>query len=357
MIEIDGSLKSGSGTILRDAVSFAVLVGQELRLTRIRARRKKPGLRPQHLKAVEACAELCGGRFEGGKVGSDAITFHPGQVLRGGNFTWNIGTAGSTTMLAMTLLPLALFAGKPSVHTIVGGLFQDFAPSAFHFKHVLLPVLRQMGADAELEILQPGYVPHGQGRIRLSASPLQQPLLPLRLTDSGRVQEIRGIALASRLSERRVAERMAEECRRELERAGFTAGVEILEDSPQQPAFERAAAQAGAALALWARTSTGCLLGADMAGAPRRSSEFIGRRTARSLVEDLQSAAAADRHLADQVIPYAALAEGSSELIIPRATDHIESRIWLVQDILGAEARLEDRWMTVRGIGRRREQG
>ena len=49
MIHIDGGQKSGSGTIVRFAVGLATLLGEELHLTNIRAKREKPGLRPQHL--------------------------------------------------------------------------------------------------------------------------------------------------------------------------------------------------------------------------------------------------------------------------------------------------------------------
>ena len=142
MIEIDGSHKSGSGTIVRDAVSLATLTGQELRLTNIRARRDKPGLRPQHLKGIEACSQICQGKLEGAKVGAREIRFKPGEKISGGDF--DIGTAGSTTMLVSILLPVALFAKGASTYRITGGLFQDFAPSAYHLKYVLFPILKQM---------------------------------------------------------------------------------------------------------------------------------------------------------------------------------------------------------------------
>jgi RNA 3'-terminal phosphate cyclase (ATP) len=352
MIDIDGSLESGSGTIVRDAVGFAILTRRSLHLTNIRYRREKPGLRPQHLKALKASEALCGGRLEGGRVGSKEIVFHPGPTIKGGSFTWDIGTAGSTTMLVSTLLPLALFAERGSTHTVIGGLFQDFAPSAFHMLHVLLPTLRAMGAETQLEILQPGYVPRGQGRVRFSATPLRGPLRPWERTDPGEVRKISGVSLASRLAEREVAARMARECRGELKKSGFDIDLQVVEDEPASPAFEKPAVQPGAALAIWAHTSGGCILGADMAGARRRTSERIGRATARELVEDLESKASVDRHLADQVIPFAALAKGTSRFRIPRMTDHVASRLWLVKEMLGAGFRVEGETVVIRGIGR-----
>ncbi len=130
---------------MRTAVALAALLSEDLFLYNIRAKRDKPGLRPQHLRAVRAVAGLCGGSVDGAAVGSMELYFHPGKELRGGEHTWDIGTAGSTTMLALTVLPVAAFADRPSRFRVRGGLFQDFAPSAFHTQHVLLPTLKHMG--------------------------------------------------------------------------------------------------------------------------------------------------------------------------------------------------------------------
>ncbi len=110
MIYVDGAQKSGSGTIVRLASGLATLLGEELHLTNIRAGREKPGLRPQHLKAIQALQQICQGSLDGGEIGSREIRFRPGREIEGGYYEWDIGTAGSTTLLAMTLLPAACFA-------------------------------------------------------------------------------------------------------------------------------------------------------------------------------------------------------------------------------------------------------
>ena len=93
MIEIDGNQKSGSGTIVRDVVPFSILVGQEIHLKNIRAKRDNPGLRPQHLKAIEASAQICRGQLEGAAIDSMEIRFKPQGPIKGGEFDWDIGTA------------------------------------------------------------------------------------------------------------------------------------------------------------------------------------------------------------------------------------------------------------------------
>jgi len=356
MLEIDGSQKSGSGTIVRDAVPFSALVGKELYIKNIRAKRDKPGLRAQHLKGIEASAQICQGQFDGAKIGSREIRFNPGEVIRGGEFNWSIGTAGSTTMLALSVIPLALFADGPSTYNITGGLFQDFAPSVYHLKYVLLPILKGMGVNIDLEIIQPGYVPQGNGQIKVKVIPLKDRLKPLISVAQGTIAEIKGIALSSLLKERKVSARMARECQSKLNAKGYDSKIEIVYDSEEYPCYQRASIQAGATLAIWAHTDTGCLIGSDMAGALGRTSEFIGKQVAKNLIEDLVSGATADRHLADQLIPFTALAEGWSAYLIPKMTEHIEARLWLVEKILGAQTEVKNNLVRIKGIGYGREK-
>jgi RNA 3'-terminal phosphate cyclase (ATP) len=342
MLHLDGRSFSGSGTIVRFGVPLAALAGQDLHLTHIRARRDPPGLRPQHLTAVEAVTQVCQGTLEGGTVGSQALLFRPGRLPQGGHFQWDIGTAGSTTMLALALLPVAAFAQGPQTLHLTGGLFQDFAPSAFHLQHALLPLLRHMGLHADLRIVRPGYVPRGGGSLVLTVEPVHGTLRPLMLRERGETLRYWGLALASHLQQRQVSQRMATACQQVLDRQGVHAEFRLLDDTT--------APQAGAALALFAE-GTNTLLGADQAGAPRRSAEAIGRFVARALLDDLASGATVDRHLADQLIIFAALAAGTSVLRLPQITDHVPTNLWLVETILGAHVHLEDHQLSIQGIG------
>lgn len=347
LIELDGSLKSGSGTIVRVAASLACLLGLPLRLTNIRARRPNPGLRHQHLAAVRALAELCEGSLEGDAVGSRQLVLRPGRVLRGGSYGWDIGSAGSTTMMAMSLLPLASFAEAACRFRITGGLFQDFAPSALHMQRVLLPTLARMGVRAELSIERPGYVPQGGGVIEVMVRPVEGVIVPLTLPRRrGAVKTVGGLALSSHLEERQVSRRMADACAAVLAGGGLRPRIELINDAT--------AAQAGAALAVWAESEDGCLLGADRAGAPRRSSESVGRSVGRALLADLESGASVDRHLADQLVVFAALAEGESTYSVPAVSEHLETNLWLAETVAGASGRVEGNVVRTAGIGYRR---
>lgn len=342
MLYLDGGSFSGSGTIVRFGVSLAALAGQVLHLTNIRARRRPPGLRPQHLKAVEAVTQLCQGALQGGTIGSQELVFRPGGLPQGGRFQWDIGTAGSTTMLALALLPLAAFAQAACTFRLTGGLFQDFAPSAFHLQHALLPLLGRMGLHAELRIVRPGYVPSGGGQIELTVEPVAEGLRPLTMLQQTGELRYWGMALSSHLEQRQVSQRMAQSCRQVLTQQGLRADIRVLHDDT--------APQAGAALALFAEGAT-VLVGADRAGALRRSAESIGRFVAHALLEDLHSEATVDRHLADQLIIFAALAHGTSELRIPQVTDHVHTNLWLVETIVGAKTHLDGRHLRIQGVG------
>jgi RNA 3'-terminal phosphate cyclase (ATP) len=246
-------------------------------------------------------------------------------------------------MLAYTLIPLALFAKVPSHFSIHGGLFQDFAPSFFHMQRVLIPVLQKMGASIELTMVRPGFVPRGEGQIEMAIYPLSGLLMPFSVTDPGKVSQIEGVALASHLEKERVAYRMANHSQTILRAKGYEANIEILED--------KTSVQKGAALFLRAQTDKGCFLGADQAGKLGRRSEAIAGFVTAVLLEDLATKATTDRHLADQLILFAALARGKTRFVIPRLTDHIESNLWLVEKILGAATNRKGNFLQIEGIG------
>ena len=343
MLEVDGSLYSGSGTIVRQAVAFSGLTGKAIRILNVRIKRPKPGLRRQHAQAVEAICQLVDGTTEGATVGSREFVFRPGKPQRSPHYMWDIGSAGSTTALALAVLPVLAFAPAPVSIELRGGLFQDFAPSFYHIEHVLLSLLTRMGMAVSVRMERPGYVPSGQGIWHLSATPVTNRLQPLILDQAGVVKKIWGIALSSRLRERSVSDRMAETATRAFSVAGYQADIEVLYDDN--------ALQAGAGLAAFADLSGGARIGSDRAGALRRSSEAIGKYVARQLLEDLQTGATLDRYASDQIIPLAALAAGESRFRIPRVSEHIESNAWLSREFLGAEVKIQGHELVVNGVG------
>jgi RNA 3'-terminal phosphate cyclase (ATP) len=341
MIDIDGSQHSGSGSIVWQAAAYAALTGRPVRVRNARARRRSPGLHPQDLRAIQAMRDLVGGSIAGAEVGSQSFEFRPGNAEPAGRYAWDIGTAGSATMLALSVLPVLAFRGQGAEAEIRGGLFQDFAPSVFHLQHVILPMLAEMGLAAEIEMIRPGYVPAGEGIIRVAVPAGMWPLRPL-VPRRGRLPaRVWGISLASHLDDRHVAARMAAAARTVLDAANISAEIAERSDST--------AAQAGAAFALFAEFIGGTWLGADGAGAPHRPAERVGAGVAGRLLEQVDSGATIDRHASDQVIPFSSLAAGTSRFQVSCITEYAETAGWLASLFLDAEVRAEGHTLVIHG--------
>jgi RNA 3'-terminal phosphate cyclase (ATP) len=182
MIHIDGAEGEGGGQILRSALALAIHTQQPFRISRIRANREKPGLMRQHLTAVKAAAEICTGVAEGAELGAQELVFRPGP-LRGGRYSFAIGTAGSCTLVLQTVLPALLMASEASEVVISGGTHNRGSPPFDFLQRAFLPLLARMGAAVEIELLQPGFYPRGGGQIRARITPAR--LMPLGLHERG----------------------------------------------------------------------------------------------------------------------------------------------------------------------------
>jgi len=333
MLEIDGSIKSGSGTMLRLSVAFSAITGQPLHMFNIRAKRSNPGLRPQHLEAVLTAAKLCRARVEGARVGSMEITFEPGPI-EGGTVRAEIGTAGSIPMLIMTILPICIFAKSP-VRVLIdkGGTDVRHSPTINYMRFVFLPVLARMGVKARIRVLRYGYYPRGMGAAELSVQPVRA-LKPLVLEEFGSVEEVRGISVCTFLEERKVADRQAKAARKILAKEGLEADIEVIYDRSNP-------VQRGSSIVLWAKTDRGVILGSDAIGELGKPAEQVGREAAEGLLAELRARATADVHMADMLVPYVALAEGRSAYLTRGLTDHLDANIWLAEKILGVKFRIQ----------------
>jgi RNA 3'-terminal phosphate cyclase (ATP) len=179
MIEVDGSQGEGGGQVLRTSLSLAALAGFPLRIVNIRAGRKKPGLRKQHLTAVSATAEIVSAEVAGASLGSQELTFTP-QKPQGGEYVFDIGTAGSTCLVFQTILWPLLFAQQESRVELIGGTHNPMAPSFDFLARTFLPLLSRMGAQVSLQLKKHGFYPKGGGRLIAEISPLRT-LQPIAL--------------------------------------------------------------------------------------------------------------------------------------------------------------------------------
>lgn len=328
-MEIDGSQKSGSGTILRQSIALASILGEPLHIYNIRQKRGQPGLRPQHLEAVLTAAKLCNAETKGAKLGSQELFFKPSDVI-GGEIHAEIGTAGSIPMLLLTILPICAFAKRVvSITVRKGGTDVRHAPTINYLKHLLLPTLERMGLETSLTVRKYGYYPKGMGEVFLEVQPCQN-LSSLCLEEFGTLEELRGVSVCTFLADRRVAERQAIAANKYLETRGFIAEIQVMNDRSNP-------LQKGSSLVVWAKTSASALLGGDSIGELRKPSEVVGKEAAENLFKEIKSQATVDVHLADILVPYVALAEGKSVYLTRAITDHLDTNIWLAEQILGVK--------------------
>ncbi|MBX5327814.1 MAG: RNA 3'-terminal phosphate cyclase [Candidatus Bathyarchaeota archaeon] len=329
MIEIDGSQKSGSGTILRLSVALAAILGQPLHIYNIRQNRPQPGLRPQHLEAVLTAARLCDAELKGAELNSRELWFNPKKV-KGGKIEAEIGTAGSIPMLLLTVFPICAFAEKTvHLHVTKGGTDVSHAPTVNYVRFVLLPTLKRMGIDAFLTVQRYGYYPKGMGEVTVNVEPCKSPK-PFYAGNFGKIKAIRGVSVCTFLAERKVAERQAKVATDYLREKGYTADIQIVNDKSNP-------LQKGSSLVLWAETNTNAYIGADAIGELRKTSEAVGKEAAEKLYVEVAAKPTVDVHLADMLIPYMALAKGKSAYLTRAVSDHLETNIWLVEKILGVK--------------------
>jgi len=329
LIEIDGSQKSGSGTILRLSVALAAIIGETLHIYNIRQNRPQPGLRPQHLEAVLTAARLCGAELKGAELDSRKLWFKPGKI-KGGKVEAEIGTAGSIPMLLMTVLPLCVFAENTvHLHVSKGGTDVSNSPTINYVRNVFLPTLKRIGINANLTVHKYGYYPKGMGEVTIIVEPCKS-LKPLVLEDFGKLKSVEGVSVCTFLAERKVAERQAKAANDYLKEKGYTAEIQIINDRSNP-------LQKGSSLALYAETHTGVILGADAIGEFRKTSETVGREAAEKLYAEISAEPTVDVHLADMLVPYVALAEGRSAYLTRTVSEHLDTNIWLAEKILGVK--------------------
>ncbi len=337
MIILDGSQGEGGGQIVRSAVTLSCITGQAVRVEKVRAGRKTSGLRPQHVAAVRAAAELCDAATEGVKVGSTAITFAPRAEVRSGVYEWAIGTAGSAALLLQTvLLPLALAEG-PSEVRAHGGTHVPRSPSGHYLRDVYAPALLELGADVEVYVRAYGWTPEGGGTLTAYTGGGAH-LHGVEMRERGALERVFGVAVGCNLPAH-IPQRMANRARNLL--APHLAGAP-LDIRPQRVR----SVSTGAGIFLAAEYSNG-RGGVGVLGKRGMPSEVVAERAVQALLAFHDSGAAVDRHLADQLILPLALATGPSVLHAEAITSHCRTQAAVVGAFLPRAIHLNEQTQTI----------
>jgi len=351
VIEIDGSMGEGGGQILRYSLALSAVLLKPVHIYNIRAKRSNPGLRPQHLTGVKALAEITKAEVKGASVGSKEIWFYP-KIRRGGHYRFNIGTAGSTTLVIQAILPALLYADRDSVVEIIGGTDVPWSPPVDYIKNVFLPLLNRIGIEAYIEVKRRGHYPRGGGHVVLKVKKLSSKIKPINVVERGRILEIRGHSHCVKLPSH-IAIRQAKSAESILVRElGIKPKTTLEYYAPNKDPH----LGPGSGIVLWAICEKS-ILGSDALGAKGKPAERVGEEAATKLIEELNTGMAFDRHMGDMLIPYASLAEGESLFGVSKLTLHtltalMVTKIFLPElkyEIIGREG--EPAKIRVKGVG------
>jgi len=335
MIQVDGSFGSGGGQVLRTAVGLSALVQKPCRVFNIRSKRPNPGLREQHLQAVLAVSELCGGKVEGAEIGSTQIEFYPGEI-KSRELSIAVSTAGSVGLvLQAVLIPAVGF--DLSVRIRGGATYGRWAVPVAYLQNVLSPLLRQMGYRLTIDILREGFYPRGGAEVEVRT--VHAVLRPLEILDKGKIISVTGLSVASEsLRRKNVAERQAHSASKVLS--------DYFKTGPRIEVQYSPSLCPGSGIQLWLETERS-LLGSSGLGEPGKRAEEVGRKAAEELISEYEGGAV-DSHAADQLLPYLALAGG--KIRVKQITDHCRTNAFVIRKFLPVKFRIGEKTIEVEKI-------
>jgi len=295
---LDGAMGEGGGQILRSALALSLVTGRALRIDRIRARRRKPGLLHQHLAAVEAARVIGRAEVRGARLGSSSLEFRP-RGLHPGDYAFSLGTAGSTTLVIQAVLPALMVAEAPATLAVEGGTHNPSAPPFEFLDRSFLPIVRRSGARVAARLVRRGFHPAGGGRVEVAVRPPRD-LAAFDFLERGPTRARRAVAVVSRLP-LSIARRELDELR---ERLGLTRDETRAEETHDSPG-------AGNVVILELRSDEGCEV---ITGFGRRGvrAEAVASGVADEAERFERSGAAAGEHLADQLLLPMAIAGGGA---------------------------------------------
>lgn len=331
MIEIDGSIGEAGGQTLRTASALSVITKKPCRVFNIRKSRPKPGLATQHLLGIQALAQLSNGRIEGDFLGSEEIKLYP-QEIKSKDLDIKIKTAGSITLLLQSLIPAALFASEPIKINISGGATDTFfSPTFDYFRYCFLKILEKAEGKAEVNILKRGYYPEGGARVEATIYPSK--LKPLNLLGRGEFKKVLVISGASEfLKPKKVAERQI---------AGIKEALGELK-LPIEEKIEYYPTQCPGSQVCLIAEFENTVIGTDNLGKLGKRAEDIGKEAALELLKEQKSNACLDKHLADQILPYMALAENKSSVTVSEITNHCKTNIQVIEKFTNRKFKVKD---------------
>lgn len=328
MIEIDGSYGSGGGQILRTAVGLSAFTLIPCKIYNIRAKRGNPGLREQHLQAISSIKELCDAEAKGLEIGSTNIEFYPKEIKKN-NLNVKIGTAGSVGLVLQALLIPAMKLKELTIKINGGGTWGKWAPPTEYIKQVLAKLLLPYGFFIDVSILKEGFYPKGGAEVKVTIKTSN--FKPFDLTEKKKILSIKGLSIASlSLKQKKVAERQRDSV------------ISILHPyfkiMPQIDVRYVDSLSVGSGLLCYIVTENS-VIGADSLGELGKRSEDIGKEVAQNLIQEYENGVV-DSHMADQILPFLALAGGKIQ--VSKITEHCKTNAYIIEKFLSVKFLFEN---------------
>ncbi len=333
MQKIDGNFGEGGGQILRTALALSIVLQKPIEIYNIRKGRKVPGLAPQHLTSVNAAAKISGAKVEGNKLKSEELKFSPGQI-KAGQYLFNVaeekGSAGSVALVLQSiLLPLSL-ASESSKIIVLGGTHVSFSPAFTYYQEILFPTLQKLGLNVKSEIKKWGFYPKGEGEVVCEIFPCRE-IKNLNLLERGELKKVSGISAVANLP-LAIAERQRNSALKLLQQRNLKAEIEIL------PAFSF-----GQGTFFFLKVEfENCRAGFGSLGEMGKRAEIVAEEAVNQLLQFLPTEAVIEEHLADQLIPFLALAKENSAFTVSKISQHLLTNIWVVKQFLDIEIKVEE---------------
>lgn len=350
-LKIDGSTGEGGGQIIRTALSLSMLTGTPIEITNIRAGRAKPGLMRQHLMCVQASQAISNAVVTGAQLGSQAFSFTP-DAIQSGDYTFDIGSAGSTSLVLQTLLPALLFANADerltSTVTIKGGTHNPLAPTTDFLTEAFVPALAKLGMQVDIECQQVGFAPIGGGSITATITPFlrRANTLPFTLTQRGELVNIALVASVLNL-EYDICKRELDSAQASLVESGIdkalitTRSHKLHGIGEGNTCYAQVTHQFGEPHTHEMQTHKQHHEMFTLLGEKRSSAENIGNRLAGLVKRYLfNTDALVDEYLTDQLLLPIALS-GGGEFSARRISGHTETQAWLIQQFLPVEIKFD----------------
>ncbi|MBI4566865.1 MAG: RNA 3'-terminal phosphate cyclase [Planctomycetes bacterium] len=320
-ITIDGSLGEGGGQVLRTAVALSAVTGKPLHLNNIRAGRERPGLQRQHLAAVRAAAEVCGAEVRGAEVGSRELTFRP-EKIRSGEYTFEVGSAGSASLVLQTALPPLLCARGPSIVVVTGGTHNPFAPPYEFLAATFAPCINAIGARLSVTLHRHGFYPEGGGCLVANVTPFGA-RRRFEMVDRGAVRAVRVRSLVANLAAH-IGEREVAVLRSRLNLPPAAARAETVRNAPGPGNV--------ALVDIQCERITEVVSSFGEKGLP---AEIVAETAARDALAYLNSGVPVGDYLADQLLLPLAMAAGGRFRTFP-LSDHATTNIEVIKHFLDA---------------------